>query len=257
MATSIALARRERILYSRADGVDSPLPRRRQRGVPAPGPVDTRNAPPPLVIRVSIVIATFGDPRWRDLAMSRAYPSALDQGAAEIICAHEENASLAAVRNSAAYGAHGADYLVFLDADDELAPGYIDAMRSAWMDGAITDNWDPLLVPAVSYIRADGRESRPGIPQEGRWPELNECVIGTGVRRDLFVRLGGFRDQIDAKPLDSLEDYDLWLRCYDAGASLIYVSDAVYRAPQTPQGRNSDQSAYCLVWCDHVARVEA
>ena len=74
---------------------------------------------------------------------------------------------------------------------------------------------------------------------------MNECVIGTLVERDLFLKVGGFRD------LPSLEDYDLWLRCVKAGAVIHHVPDAVYRASIRPGSRGtSDQSVY------HALRVE-
>jgi len=210
-------------------------------------------------VNVSVVIATFGDQDWSDLAWSHAYPSASDEHPYETKMIHLPDGTLAQARNRGANDATG-DWLLFLDADDELAPGYLAAMKKMmryWnfaRPGDLREN-PMLFVPSVSYVHAPeydgatGFASEPRIPQEGQWPRLNECVIGTLVPRRLFLDLGGFRE------LPSLEDYDLFLRCFDAGARLDYVRDAVYRAYVSADGRNADQSPYDSIWADHLARV--
>ena len=237
-----------------------------------------------MTASVSIVIATCGSDDWSDLAWSRAYPSAdAQEGRGEIVVEHYPDLTVSAARNAAAAHASG-DVLVFLDADDELAPGYLTALRpllepqgvliveeGSLLDDAatlaaaattstrivvnpahVTFTSPPCLgVPAVSYVYPDGRATPPGIPQKGRWPELNECVIGTAVSRTLFREVGGFREY------PALEDYDLWLRCFDAGARLVYVPDAVYCAHVHAGSRNADQTPYAEIWADHLARVSA
>lgn len=187
-------------------------------------------------MNVSILIATYGDPAWGELAWSRAYPSAMTEGAFEVITNHcdSEDCTLAESRNHAAGQAAG-DWLCHLDADDELCPGYLDAMASA-----ASGRGDVLLAPAVSY------GGPAGIPNRGGWPSVNECVIGTLVPRALFLEVGGFRE------LPSLEDYDLWLRCVKAGARIVHVPDAVYCAHVTPGSRNSDQSVYARLREEHA-----
>lgn len=209
-------------------------------------------------MNASIVIATCGSPEWAELAWSRAYPSADAQRsprvAVEVVIEHHPDLSVSAARNAAAANASG-DWLCFLDADDELEPWYLEAMSLKFMAGAITADWSPLLVPAVRYVQAgtDGyRDDRATIPNRGLWPAINECVIGTLIRRDRFDALGGFREW------PSIEDYDLFLRAYDAGANLVYVADAVYRAHVSADGgRNRDQSCYDEIWAEHEARTRA
>lgn len=211
----------------------------------------------------AILVATFGTDAWRirgdaTAAHIRAI-LAYDAVTPQVYSYHDPGGTLAQARNHAAR-AVTADWLFFVDADDEIEAGYVTAMNRAYFEGAATLEWAPLLVPSVRYVHADpiapgvqirGRAEEPRIPQEGQWPRLNECVIGTGIRRDLFLRLGGFRE------LPSLEDYDLWLRAYDAGSRLVYVRDAVYRANVNPEGRNRDQSPYDGIWRDHLERIAA
>jgi GT2 family glycosyltransferase len=188
-------------------------------------------------VNVTVIVASYGDHRWRDLALERAVASVADQPATEIIAYHDDAATLAEVRNTAAAGASG-DWLCFLDADDRLGTGYIDAMGLAETllpngglgDPELSDKYAThaprLLVPAVQYVDAAGRcQGRPEIPSWGRpLRELNCAVIGTLVPRLLFEQVGGFHDW----PL--YEDWELWLRCQQAGARLVAVPDAVYCA---------------------------
>lgn len=226
-------------------------------------------------MKVGCVIATHGAEEWSELAWSRAYPSTLGQGFADVIVWHETAATLADARNAAAR-ALPYEALVFLDADDELAPGYLTAMAPLLHGRAVieftpiipgvvdpyaaafpseidvTDRLPPTLgVPAVSYVHPNGFEEKPQIPNRGRWPFLNEAVIGTLVSRQLFLNVGGFRD------IPMYEDWDLWLRCVDAGAVLQYVEGAVYRAHVRPGSRNQadGRKMYAEVWGAHLQRI--
>lgn len=186
---------------------------------------------------ITVVIATYGSSEWHSRALNGACRSA---AAEDIVVEHLPKGTLAQARNAGAAAATG-DWLCFLDADDRLAPGYIPAMR----DAAATlwrEQPGPLLVPQLAFADADGSPlSTPSFPNVGRWPILNECVIGTLVRRDLFAQVGGFHEW------PSLEDWDLWLRCCSAGSRLVRVADAVYLAALNPTGRNRDQRSYAAI----------
>jgi hypothetical protein len=60
----------------------------------------------------------------------------------------------------------------------------------------------------------------------------NWLVIGTVARTEALVEVGGFRD------FDVYEDYDLWVRCWQDGASIQPIPQAVYRAHVRPDSRN-------------------
>jgi len=182
-------------------------------------------------VNVSIIISTYGSEKWRDLAMSRAYPSALDQGAHEIVVGHDPEGTIASVRNSLAEKATG-EWLLFLDADDELAPGYLGAMQRVF-EQEQTGGLPLLLTPAVSYVTARGRITPPKFWQEVDLEQANWLVIGTLVPRSLFLEVEGFPEAIHG-----YEDWALWAKCWKAGVRIVKVPKAIYRAHISPGSRN-------------------
>ena len=198
----------------------------------------------PDLMKISILVSTYGDSLWSDLAHTRALPSADGQGAYEILFLHDSDGSIASVRNRNAERASG-DLLVHLDADDELAPGYLDAMRRALEQERGDLPPQPfLLTPAVSYVH-DGRAEPPlfrdrGIPLS----EDNWLVVGTLVERELFHAVGGFSDYPHG-----FEDWSLWAKCWKAGARIVKVPDAVYVAHVNPNSQHRQR------WRDHEWQV--
>ncbi len=174
-----------------------------------------------LQMSVSVLIATYGGSEWEEMAWSRAHPSAVSQ-CDDVSLFHDPDGTIASVRNELASTAKG-EWLAFLDADDEFAPGYIDAMMRAAereVDG------DLLLTPAVQTIRKAGRAVPAptffdrGIPLS----EDNWLVVGTLIKRETFLKVGGFSDYPHG-----FEDWSLWAKAWKAGARIVKVPDAIYR----------------------------
>lgn len=194
---------------------------------------------------VSIIIATYGDEAWKRLALTRAYPSATKQDAAEIIAVHEPDMSIAQVRNAAAERATS-EWLCFLDADDELGPNYTEVMwRALEQEREIDETTPPLLTPAVRQIRR-GRSSSPSFFDRGvSLRDDNWLVLGTLVQRELFLEVGGFNDYPHG-----FEDWSLWAKCWKAGAKIVKVRDAVYIYYWNPD------SAHHKSWKDRKWQIE-
>lgn len=175
----------------------------------------------------SVVVGTFGDPSWLDLATERAIPSARALGV-EVIAAHRDtlhdarNFGLACVET---------EWVCFLDADDELEPGYFDHMARGSCD---------LRAPSVRYVddRTAFRPKMPRVAGHGHDCSAdcltygNWLVIGTLAPTALVRSVGGFRD------FPWSEDWDLWVRCWKAGASIEAIPEAVYRAHVRADSRN-------------------
>lgn len=179
---------------------------------------------------IAVCIGTFGSVEWALRAERRAAPSAERQTVRPQQVIHYHGADLRAARNGAA-GRAKTEWLCFLDADDELDPGYIEAMSMAAMDAG-----DALLQPATLGVYPDGREDAHPVVIPGK-PLLdgNFMVIGTLIRREQFDRLGGFGDW----PI--YEDWDLWIRAWRDGARLVAVPDAIYRVYVNSGGRNAGE----------------
>lgn len=181
---------------------------------------------------VSVVVATFGDQCWVDLAEKRAVPSAEALGVPVV---HVHAATLHDARNLG-LARVGTEWVCHLDADDELEPGYVDAMSRGSAD---------VRAPSVHYVYAQGVPTRPYVPKVAGHshdctadclPEGNWLVVGSVARTELLRDVGGWRDW------PCYEDWDLWLRCYLAGVSIEPVPDAVYRAHARADSRNRGPS---------------
>lgn len=182
-------------------------------------------------MKTSIIIATYGEERWKRLAMERPFPSTKDQGAHEIIVGHDTERSLAGVRNTLAEKASG-EWLCFLDGDDELAPDYLGAMARAFEQEGGTPLHDGiLLTPALSFV-VSGRWQERHFQREQPLRDGNWLTIGTLLPRGLFMEVGGFRGW------GLYEDWDLWARCEMAGARIVKVPDALYLAHYSRRSRN-------------------
>lgn len=181
---------------------------------------------------VTICVSTFGSDYWRDLGLEKARQTSVNLGCG-VINVHLPNSdSLAESRNAALSLVH-TEYVIFLDADDELEIHYLEAMSKGIAD---------VLVPSVRY-RRNGVLSVAHLPRvvpcshEGLCgpqclPLGNYVVIGACARADALRAVGGFRDW----PI--YEDWDLWLRIYKAGFTFENVLDAIYIAIWSATSRN-------------------
>jgi cellulose synthase/poly-beta-1,6-N-acetylglucosamine synthase-like glycosyltransferase len=179
-------------------------------------------------VSFAILIGTYGDQFWADLAQERAVASTDGQGADEVLVRHVPDGKRHEVRNALAADAMS-DWLCFLDADDHLAPGFIAAMRRAAPTGVRA-----LLNPAVGHWNEPDNHAC-FAPKELHTG--NYLIIGTLVQRELFLKIGGFWDW------DGFEDWELWIRCRKAGAVVVQVPDAVYLIDSTERSRDATASA--------------
>ena len=152
----------------------------------------------------TVCVGTYGSRAWADRAR-RAIESADAQ--AETI--HVHAATLAEARNRAASQASG-DRLIFLDADDRLAPGYVAAVETVATD---------LVQTAISYADAD-----PVMLTTPDMTRRNYLHVGTAVNSSLFETVGGFHEW------ECYEDWELWLRILAADATVGQAPAAVYHA---------------------------
>lgn len=153
--------------------------------------------------------------------MARAFPSVTD--ADEILMGHEDAGTISSCRNALAAQATG-EWLCFLDADDELGPGFLEAMRAARARMKAKQHLHTmLLTPAVVRVRKH-QDTTPFFHPSIDLAQANWLVIGTLIQRRLFEKIGGFQNYPHG-----LEDWALWSSAYRAGAKVIKVPEAIYR----------------------------
>lgn len=187
---------------------------------------------------VTVVVATFGERSWQRLAEQRAIPSVSALGVPVV------NVHAGALHEARNVGLEQVttEHVIFLDADDELEAGYVRAMAGGSAD---------LRAPAVRYVRTFGTSS-PRVPKVASHAHTcvadcltwgNWLVVGSLAPAELLRKAGGWRDF----PL--YEDWDLWVRCWRAGATFEAIPQAVYRAHVRPDSRNRAPS--------HAAKLDA
>lgn len=198
---------------------------------------------------ISVVVGTFGDESWIKLAEERALPSVERQTVTPHELIHEHRERLDLARNAGAEAATG-DWLCFLDADDELDPRFIEEMTKVIAE--LEGDW--LVRPATFGIREDGVEdAEKWVFDECPLLQKNFMIIATLVRREQFLRVGGFADW----PM--YEDWDLWLRCHFDGAQFASAPEAVYRihvreASRNLQDRNLQIATYNQIKAQYRGR---
>lgn len=185
---------------------------------------------------ISVIIATYGEKSWEAMAHERALPSATAQ-AEDVVIGHDPDGSIASIRNELAAKAEG-DWLCFLDADDELAPGYLDAMERRLANRI-------LLTPLVQQILTGGRRRRPAFYPEVNLLSGNWLIVGTVLERELFEYVGGFGDYPHG-----FEDWSLWFKCAKVGARVVRVKNAIYIQHVNPTSKHR------LGWRDRKWQVE-
>jgi glycosyltransferase involved in cell wall biosynthesis len=190
--------------------------------------------------QVSIVVATFGDDSYRTMAEQVAIPSAEATGC-PVIPVHGD--TIHGARNTGLEQVL-TEFVIHLDSDDQLEPGYVDAMLAGTGD---------VRVPRVRYVTPGQPEPAPVMPRvvngrrHRRHPACTQAclvdgnwiVIGAMASTQLLRDIGGWRDY-------GWEDWDVFLRCHLAGAVILPCPDAIYRANRRANSRGGYTAAESL-----------
>lgn len=180
---------------------------------------------------VTILVGTYGHQSWVDLANRRAIRSAGEQN---VPIVHRHCATLHEARNACLHAA-ATEWVIHLDADDELEGAYVQTMMAGEAD---------IRAPSVRYVQGNHAQ-RPRVPNV--WGHQHQCVaeclvggnwivVGALARRQMIIDVGGWRD------FTWSEDWDVWLRCHLTGASIEAIPRAIYRAHVRPDSRNRGAS---------------
>ena len=170
------------------------------------------------------------------------------------VVALDANVGFAAGNNAGARGASG-PYLVFLNNDTEVAPGWLAALvRAAQRDpsvGLVSSQVVFMDRPGIidsagdGYLRCGGgfkhRHGQLADRQSGDCEVFGACGAAFLIRRDLFETLGGFDEDL----FMVYEDVDLSYRARLRGARCTLASAALVRhAGSASLGKLSEQAVY-------------
>ena len=159
----------------------------------------------------------------------------------------QSNAGLSAARNLGILNSAGA-WLLFLDADDELAPGCLAAYASAIEarpDVGVLHCLARVVNGAGSEVETFGTTNIGEDPVH-RLMRSNPGPPNTYlVRRNLLAAAGLFREQAPG-----CEDWDMWLRLATSGATFSFVEGAwvLYRDLPGSMSKNIEKMMRSARW---------
>ncbi len=187
-------------------------------------------------------------PRIETLVVDDGSPDNTAEVAARypgVACVAQENQGLSGARNNGFRASHG-EYIMFLDADDRLTPGAVEAHLRCFADHPEAG----FVVGDIDHIEADGTYK-----ESPRWPLLEANfyeemlrvnhvanTIAVMFRRSALEKLGGFDTS-----LPSSEDYEMLLRAARLLPSAHHRAVvAQYRRYDTSMSRNGGLMLDCM-----------
>jgi hypothetical protein len=135
----------------------------------------------------------------------------------------QDNQGLPASRNRG-IAASDAEYLVPLDADDKLAPRYVE-LKLAALDA------HPEVAIADGDHHTFGADSQLILHSEydiGRLARGNQIGVASMFRRRAWEDVGGYDEAMCTHNGVAYEDWDFWLGCAERGHTAIRVGSALF-----------------------------
>jgi glycosyltransferase involved in cell wall biosynthesis len=191
-------------------------------------------------MKCSVIIPTI---RGREKLLDRALSSVKAQDFTDfevLVEMDDRGDGPAVVRNRAANRATG-DFLALLDDDDEFKPGHLTkCIRHAEETGAdIVYPWFDLMRGKVLrndtkvLLQQDGNGGKVDAFEKpfsvNALRKNNYIPVTTVIRTDKFLEVGGFPTPgTDAWPHKDCEDWGLWLRMVEDGATFSHLPERTW-----------------------------
>ena len=171
---------------------------------------------------------------------------------------HESNRGYAAANNAAVKLAHGR-YLVLLNNDTVLRPGWLEAMLRVLLrapqagvvgnvqreaDSGLIDHVGVLFTLGGYPVHAGKDSVSPPDEEYLGWPAVTAACCA--MRRDLFTQLGGF----DEAFRNSYEDTDFCLKAREAGFQNYVANRSViyHHVSASPGRKDNDVQNFAVFW---------
>jgi len=132
----------------------------------------------------------------------------------------QKNAGLAEARNAGIKQAKG-EYIVCLDADDMLAPTYIEKAAG------LLDRRGEGIAFATTWLQEFGARKNVWKTKDYNVPELlmnNIVHVGSMFRRNIWEEVGGYKKM----PIGGYEDWDFWLSIVEKGYKWAVVKEPLF-----------------------------
>lgn len=176
------------------------------------------------MIDVSIVVATCGTPQWQRMGDMAAVGASAT--GAKVIRVHSDNGTVSGARN-AGLEQVTTEYVVFLDADDNIRPDYFDGVEPNADVIATSIEYLGMSFPIMPDVWA--HEYYPHLKHEGHCHadclvDGNYIHVGAIARASAVRAVGGFKEY----PV--YEDWALWLAIYKNGGTFDSHEQSVYVA---------------------------
>lgn len=167
---------------------------------------------------------------------------------------HQENAGLAAARNTGIRAARG-DFVAFLDDDDVWFPEklswQVTVLQRQLDTGLVTGGWVCVDNSGTQLSQAKPWLWRPQLDLDTWLMACPAVPAAVTVRRDWLERAGGF-DEALSRARYGAEDWDLWLRLAFLGCPMAWVEELVcaYRVnpgSMSRQAQRQRQGTVCVL----------
>ena len=160
-----------------------------------------------------------------------------------------ERRGAAHARNVGAGRARGRS-IIFCDADDEVAEGWLAAMAAALRDSAfVASRFDLKKLNPETIAASRGDPQHAGLQVLDYPPYLSHSGgSGLGIRRALFAEVGGFDES-----LRFVQDTDFCIRVQLAGTPLSFAPDALVHVRLPVSNRRQFRQAYR--WAKSNSRI--
>lgn len=208
--------------------------------------VVTGTRPPDRLIVVDDASYAPGERALIEAAISSAKEMGVDASAVYLTA----NRGLAAARNEA-LGQLDTDYVLFLDADDLLAPGFIERAGAALDDNPEMD----VIVPQVAFFWDESTAFE--LPSRDYAVFLGDSHLGSLVANRIssatcLARTSAIKRHRFSEEMSAYEDWELWVRMRLSGSR--FVPD--YRVGLWYRQRERSMAATARTGIGHVVNLD-